>query len=296
MDMVDCLIIGAGPAGLTAGVYLRRFLREVAIVDAGCSRASLIPHSHNYPGFPEGIAGPALLARLREQLRTFGGSVVPGTVTKLRKLGEQEFVAEVGNQIINARSVLLASGIEDIEPDIPGLRDLKARGLMRYCPICDGFEFRDERIGIIGIGEHGVKEARFIRNFSKHLTLIDFDAQQDLDLALEDWLHSHEVGLIQGKGRRLYISAENKPCLEMADGSQHEFDVLYCALGSRVRSQLAVDLDAKHDGQNCLVVDDHLQTSIKGLYAAGDVVSSLDQLAVAIGQAAIAATAVHNSL
>lgn len=294
--MIDCLVVGAGPAGLTASLYLCRFLRNVAVVDAGNSRASRIPRSHNYPGFPEGIAGPALLERLRAQLANNGGKVIHGTVARLHKLGEKEFVAEVGERTVTARSVLLATGVEDIEPVIAGFEAIKERGLIRYCPVCDGFEFRDKRIGVIGAGEHGVREARFIRNFSSNLSLIDFEAGNDLDRSLEDWLRDHEVALIKGEACRLEVNSQEQPRLRMEDGSHHDFDVLYCALGTRVRSQLAIELGAEHDGQSCLKVNSHLQTSIKGLYAAGDVVSSLDQLAVAIGQAAVAATAIHNNL
>jgi thioredoxin reductase (NADPH) len=293
--MIDCLIIGGGPAGLTAGIYLRRYFREVAIVDAGCSRAAMIPRSYNCPGFPDGVAGTELLERLRSQLENNGGAVTHGTVNRLRKLGENEFIAEVGDTTINARSVLLATGIEDIEPDVSGFEAAKHSELIRYCPICDGYEFRNQNIAVIGAGEHGVKEARFILNYSKQLTLIDFDSE-DLDQALRSWLDEREIGLIQGQGRQFFISPEGKPCLEMGNGDRHCFDVIYCALGSRVRSRIALELGADHDEQSCLSVDEHLQTSVKGLYAAGDVVSSLDQLAVAIGQAAIAATAIHNQL
>lgn len=293
--MIDCLIIGGGPAGLTAGIYLRRYFREVALVDAGCSRAAMIPRSHNYPGFPDGIGGTELLDRLRSQLERNGGEVIKGTASCLRKLGENEFIAEVNDRTISARTVLLATGIEDVEPDVFGFSAVKHSELIRYCPICDGYEFRNQNIAILGAGEHGVKEARFVLNYSTQLTLIDFGAE-DLDQSLQDWLREHDVTLVRGQGRRFFISHEGKPSLEMVNGDCHCFDVIYCALGSRVRSNLALELGADHDEQSCLAVDQHLQTSVKGLFAAGDVVSSLDQLAVAIGQAAIAATAIHNSL
>jgi thioredoxin reductase (NADPH) len=191
--------------------------------------------------------------------------------------------------------VLLATGIEDIDPDVSGFDAVKQSELIRYCPICDGYEFRKQNIAVIGAGEHGVKEVRFILNYSEQLTLIDF-ASEHLDKTLRAWLEERQVNLIQGEGRRFFISQEGKPCVELANGDHHCFDVIYCALGSRVRSSLALELGAGHDEQSCLSVDRHLQTSVKGLYAAGDVVSSLDQLAVAIGQAAIAATAIHNDL
>lgn len=293
--MVDCLIVGAGPAGLTAGIYLRRFNRDIAIVDSGSSRAGLIPLSHNYPGFPNGISGPDLLERLRAQLANYGGKVKTGTVRRIRKLGDREFLAELDDHTVTARSVLLATGIQDIDPDLPGFEEVRKEGLIRYCPICDGFEFRNQRIGIIGAGEHGVRETRFVRNYSVDLSLIDFDGR-DLDRGLVEWVQSHGIRLIQGRGRRFFVGENGSPRLEMADGACHEFDVLYCALGARSRSELALDLDAEHDQNDCLVVNEHLQTSVAGLYAAGDVVSSLDQLAVAVGQAAIAATDIQNIL
>lgn len=300
-DQVDCLIIGAGPAGLTAGIYLLRYFRSVVIVDSGSSRAALIPRSHNYPGFPDGITGPELLERLRQQLGRNGGSVLSGTVEQLRKLGENEFLARISDddsaeQTVAARTVLLATGVEDIDPPLPGFKEVKDKHLIRYCPICDGYEFKGKNIGVIGAGEHGVREARFIRNYSHQLSLVDFEAEEDMDLALRSWIRSEDVQVVQGEGKRFYLNEKGLPGVEMADGSCHEFDVLYCALGAHVRSQLAMALGARCDEKHGLIVDDHLQTSIPGLYAAGDVVSSLDQLSVAIGQAAIAATAIHNSL
>jgi thioredoxin reductase (NADPH) len=293
---VDCLIVGAGPAGLTAGIYLQRFCREVVIVDAGCSRASLIPRSHNYPGFPEGIAGPELLSRLKEQLSRYGGKVLSGSVERIRKLGERDFLAEFNGQSIEARSVLLATGVKDVEPDIAGFQSVKEQGLMRYCPVCDGYEFAGKRIGIIGAGEHAIREARFLHTYSQQLTLIHVGDPDTLDKGLQHWLESQNIALVQDLCRQLRAEPNGPVHLEIQSGKTHTFDALYCALGSRVRSELAISLGAGHDQQDCLVVDDHLQTSISGLFAAGDVVSSLDQLAVATGQAAIAATAIHNVL
>lgn len=194
--------------------------------------------------------------------------------------------------------MLLATGISDIEPAIEGFESAKEQGLIRYCPICDGFEFKNRRIGIIGTGEHGVKEARFTKNYSSDLSLLDLSPSTSIDRSLEYWLQASQVRPIRGVARKIHTSTGRGACvsLEMMDGSMHPFDVLYCALGNKVRSQLAIELGADHDSQNGLVVDGHLQTSVAGLYAAGDVVSSLDQIAVATGQAAIASTAIHNAL
>lgn len=295
--MIDCLIVGAGPAGLTAGIYLRRFHRSVCIVDNSQSRAARIPLSHNYPGFPDGVNGKQLLELLRQQLAQFGGSITQGTVTELKKISEDEFTAEFSGQTISARNVLLATGIVDIEPDLAGYETVRTSDLVRFCPICDGFEFTDQRIGIIGRGKHGVRECEFIKNFSHRLSYISLDATDAIRAATQK-LRDANITVIGGHGGRIFgNSNESKNIgIETVDGVLHEFDIIYCALGCKVRSALALSLGALHDDQDCLVVNDQLETSIKGFFAAGDVVSSLDQLAVATGQAAIASTAIHNRL
>lgn len=294
--MLDCLIVGAGPAGLTAGLYLTRFLRQILIVDAGESRALYIPRSHNFPGFADGIGGRELLDRLRAQLRCHGTDVLHDRVTQLRQV-ESGFEADIGLEQIRAKTVLLATGIRDLEPKFEGFEAAKEKGLIRYCPICDGFEYRDRRIGVVGADHHGVKEAAFIQHYSRKIAYIPVGSPDDLEQESRTWLDDNDVPIIDTPVRVLTDADGEAPILlETASGRCHPFDVLYCALGSVVRSELALQLGTGCDGQRCLVVDPHLQTTVPGLYAAGDVVSSLDQLAVAMGQAAIAATAIHNRL
>ena len=295
-EPLDCLIVGAGPAGLTAAIYLRRFYRDIRLCDAGRSRASLIPRSHNYPGFPDGIGGDALLERLRTQLQRYGGEVTPARVERVQRTSDGLFHAETSAGPMVARTLLLATGVVDIDPDLPGFQNVKEQGLIRYCPICDGFEFSDQRIGVIGSGRHGVKEAIFIRNYSRAMTFIGLTGYAQLTDALRDDLTHHQVRVQEGHGTSLTVTATGAIQLEFDDGRRDEFDVLYCALGTRVRSELALALGAECDDGGCLRVDPHLLCSIDGLYAAGDVTDRLDQIAVATGQAAIAATAIHNRL
>src|SRR5690349_9990093 len=131
---LDCLIIGGGPAGLTAATYLARFRRNALLVDDGQSRARLIPETHNYPGFL-GISGVKLLAHLREQAEKHGAKLQDGRVEALRKTGGA-FVARVGGRDLRAQRVLIATGIVDESPDLPGLKDAIYRGALRFCPIC----------------------------------------------------------------------------------------------------------------------------------------------------------------
>ncbi len=293
---LDCLIVGAGPAGLTAAIYLRRFYRDIRLCDAGQSRAALIPRSHNYPGFPDGISGDELLQRLRTQLRRYGGEVTPARVERVQRTSDGLFHAETSAGPMVARTLLLATGVVDIDPDLRGFQDVKEQALIRYCPICDGFEFSDQRIGVIGSGRHGVKEAIFIRNYSRAMTFIGLTGCAQLTDTLRDDLTRHQVRVLEGHGSALSVTATGAVQLAFDDGRCEEFDVLYCALGTRVRSDLALALGAECDDGGCLRVDPHLLCSVDGLYAAGDVTDRLDQIAVATGQAAIAATAIHNRL
>ena len=137
-DILDCLIIGGGPAGLTAALYLARYRRRFLIIDAGDSRAAQIPQSHNHPGFA-GISGPALLEKLRTQAGRYGVEVMRGTVTSLKRNAEG-FVAAVESGTLPASRVLLATGIKDEEPPLSGLEHAISRNAVRYCPVCDGYE------------------------------------------------------------------------------------------------------------------------------------------------------------
>ena len=136
---VDVLVIGAGPAGLTAATYLGRFLRSVIVADGGAPRASWIPLSHNTPGFPAGITGDAILARMREQAEEYGAVIEPGRVETLIPEGPG-FEAWLNGRCLRARAVLLATGVTDRHPDLPGVERAIERALVRICPICDGYE------------------------------------------------------------------------------------------------------------------------------------------------------------
>jgi thioredoxin reductase (NADPH) len=291
--VLDCLIVGGGPAGLTAAIYLARFRRNVSVVDAGKSRAALIPESHNYPGF-RGIAGRELLARLREQASSYGVPLEQGRVTELQHGSRDDFTAKVGMQEISARRVLIASGLVDEEPGVPGLTDAIYDGAIRFCPICDGYEATDRRIGVLGSMSSAGSKSLFLRTYSRDVTLFATDG--------EATGRSERLAELRQAGVALAptpMKVEHEPgcaVVTCKDGTQHNIDVLYPALGCTIHSDLALGLGAAANEIGNLVVDDHQKTSVEGLYAAGDVVSDLHQLSVAIGHAAIAATAIHNGL
>ena len=294
-ETIDCVIVGAGPAGLTAGNYLCRFHRSVAIFDDGHSRAKRIPRSHNYPGFPEGVTGPALLARMREQLDAVRGEVQTARVTHMRR-DNGLFRVETVRQSLRTRTVLIASGVSDKDPAIDGIDELRSHGLLRECPICDGFEFSDRKIAVVGAGPHGMREALFLRDYSGTITFIAAHGGNDIPAECREQMLGRGIECIDIVPTRVARTSDGTVAVTLRDGGEQRFDVMYAALGCVPHSQLAADIGAAVDENGNIVVDAHCRTSAQGVYAAGDVVVGLDQLSVAVGHAAIAATAIHNDL
>jgi thioredoxin reductase len=147
--VVDSLIVGGGPAGLTAATYLGRFRRSVVIVDDGDSRLKRIPLSRNIPGFPEGVSGRDMHARLMQQAGRYGARLLSGRVAAIAH-EDGLFCAETPAGLLRAKTVLLATGVAVADPEIDGLDDAVRLGLIRYCPICDGFEAGGRRIAVLG--------------------------------------------------------------------------------------------------------------------------------------------------
>jgi thioredoxin reductase (NADPH) len=267
---VDVLVIGGGPAGLTAALYLARYRRSVCLIDAGNGRATLIPESHNYPGF-EGISGNGRVLTLE---RTAG----PGFAA----------TTDAGRSIVATR-VLLATGLVDESPAIEGFAHGPSVGPIRFCPICDGFEAIDKAIGVVGTMSAAAGKALFLRTYSRNISLFPTDDEKPpAEIALANVTVSGRPIRIQRGKRQVRVTTEN--------GSEYALDVLYPAFGCKVNSDLGIALNAACDANGLIRTDDDQQTSVGGLYAAGDVVTDLHQISVATGHAALAATHIHNAL
>lgn len=295
MRDVDCLVIGAGPAGLTAAIYLARFRRRIAVVDSGNSRATYIPRTRNYPGFPDGISGPELLERLRSQAERYGAKVETGLVDSLEADGDA-FVASFGDEPVRARRVLLATGIVDKEPEMRDFKEAVRCGCIRLCPICDGFEVTDTAVAVYGPAKSAVGHALFIRTFVREATVLVPRNDEPMSAGERVSLEGCGVHIVDSPVAEVFITEDHRAGVRTADGKQLVFDTLYPSLGCRPRVEIATQLGARTNDVGNIIVNDHQETSVPGLYAAGDAVAALHQISVATGQAAIAATAMHNAL
>lgn len=291
----DCLIVGGGPAGLTAAIYLGRFHRRVILVDKDEGRMATIPISHNHAGYPGGIPGRELLARMRAQAAEFGAEQRSGEVTAIEGR-EDAFTATTDAGTVTARTVLLATGVVNLRPPVD--KDTHAAavacGQLRYCPICDAFEQTGKRIGVLGADDHAVAEALFLRSYTDDLVMLTL-AEAELDRTDLKDLERAGVTLVRTPISGFDFGGEGVRVM-LAGGGAVELDTLYPALGSHTRNELGAMLGTKLSGDECFITDSSQRTSVKGVYAAGDAVAGLDQISIAMGTGAQAAVTIHNDL
>ena len=287
--MIDVAIVGGGPAGLTAANYLRRFHRSCLVLDSGQSRARWIPESNNCPGFPGGVSGEDLLARLRRQAAAAEVPVEAATVERIARAADGEgFVVHAGERSWRARMVMIATGLRDRLPGDWAERAM-ACGALRLCPICDAFEVSDRDIGVFGRSEDIGSHARFLRTFSASVTALPLDGG--------DGGEEGEAARAEGVRwmDRGTLAFDDGRCVFRCGDGATRFDTVYCFLG--FETSVPVDglgLERTRSGE--IVVDRHQQTATPGLYAIGDIVGGLNQISVAVGQAAAAATHAHGQL
>jgi thioredoxin reductase (NADPH) len=290
--MYDCVIVGGGPAGLTAAIYLARYRRRVLVYDMGDSRALAIPRSHNYPGFADGISGHELLKRLRDQMQHYQVECRPARVEALQQCNSG-FTVKAARDEVSAKCVLLATGLTDKAPAMLRLDEAVSNSIVRYCPVCDAYEAMDKNIALLGPLDTIEDKALFLRTYSRSVTILPAGAHAT---AYEiEKLRALDIHVASTPPRQLRLVSDGIE-VTLESGERQHFDVLYPALGCDVHSELAKALGARCNAIGCIEVDDKQRTTLNGLYAAGDVVSDLHQLSVAAGHAAIAATTINNAL
>jgi len=240
-------VIGGGPGGLSAALYLARFHLSVIVLDGGESRAASIPRSHNLPGHPQGISGTDLIQAVRSQAEAHGTVMRRGRVAFLHAR-EHGFLAETGAGTILARKVLLATGVENLRPQPMSdalHEEALRRGLLRYCPVCDGYEVTDRRIGVIGTGAHALREAQFLRSYSARVTLIAPYGPHGLSGAQRQILAEWDI--VTADGPVTGFALEEETITVAVEEGALRLDTLYAALGTAPRAELARQRDLRRN-------------------------------------------------
>lgn len=292
----DVVVVGAGPAGLTAALYLARYRRGVTVLHDGKSRALRIPLTHNAPGFPDGVRGPDLVARMARHAVQYGAVMEEVEVVAI-EAAAGGFRLQLGDgSTRTSRAVILATGVELNQVDLPeALHEAAIRaGVLRYCPVCDGYEHTDKRIGVIGCDTNGAAEALFLRRYSSDITLMPLDRPE---LSSAEAKAVTDAGIRLEKGALLALDpGPDHITVRLDKGAPLTFDVIYPALGCRPRSRLAEQLGLGLTEARCVTPGSVFDSGVEGVFAAGDLVEGLDQISVAMGHGAVAATRAHNWL
>jgi thioredoxin reductase (NADPH) len=293
-ENAEVIIVGGGIAGLSAAIYLGRAERDILVVDAGKSMARWEPDVENYLGFPEGIAGEALVRRGSEQASRYGARIMEDEIVKaLVKQGR--FVLQGKKQTYGARRVLITTGIFHLPPEIEGVAECLGHSLF-FCKDCDGFRVRGKRIAIYGWTEETVEYALAMMYYSAYVIIVTDGKRPRWRSKHSAWIKEYHIPVyaepIVAVGRE---GCEIKS-LKLPKGMEVEVDALFTTRGDVYLNKLARGLGAQVDKDGQIVVDHCMRTSVKGVYAAGCVTPSNCQLIIAAGQGATAAQAINRDL
>lgn len=301
-QVYDCIVVGAGPAGLSGALFLARYRRRVLTFHHNSPRNL---YSHGVHGFlgHDGIMPTDLLARGRDEVTKYGGLIVEGCVMKAEKIAEDRFRVTTGEEgsderTFEARRLLLATGLRDLTPDCPGFRDFYGLSVF-HCPDCDGFEVTGKRVIVLGRGEETVGFTLNMLTWTDKLVLVTNNDASGIEDEHRAKLASFDIPIIERNVASLEgetkSGALERVCLD--DGETLEADALFFNLGTIPSSELHTMLGCKLDEECGLVwVDEEQQTSVKGVYAAGDLTPHSQLAVVAASEGAMAAIHVHKSL
>ena len=290
MSTYDCIIIGGGPAGLSAAVYMARFNRTVLVIDKGGGRASGKQINENYLGFPRGIKASALLASGRKQAKHFGVKFIDAEVSNVKKHGVKfEAATSIGKFF--SKTLILATGVKDHYPAFPGL--LKYLGIsLFWCIICDGYKVRNKKLVIVGHDDKATITAAEFLLFTDKITFLTNCEEGADQISKEGFARLKKAGInvVFGSIKRVHGKNGKMSKIDLDNGNSLTLDFMFNKQGYTPNSTLAAKLGAILEGEGFIKTDPEQRTNIKGLYAAGDVTSeAAHQIATAVHQGSIAA-------
>ena len=292
----DVGIVGGGPAGLSAALFLARYLHSVILIDSGDPRNWETRGINCFLGLP-GIEPAELRARGRDEARKYGVTLVDDCVHRAQKLTDDEFVLTTDSgSDYDARRLLLAIGLKDVWPDIPGLE--RAYGETAHvCPDCDGYEAKDRKTVVIGHGRKAVGMALTLSTWTRELIICTNGHPPEMDEPVYcEKLDALNIPVITTKVMRANVKQGRVHCLELEDGMALDAERIFFAIGQYPADDLGAQLSCKRDAGGHIVVDKHYNTSVENVFAAGDIVPGSQLAIAAAADGAIAALAIHKSL
>jgi thioredoxin reductase len=304
--MYDCIVVGAGPAGLSAALFLARYRRRVVVFHHNSPRNL---YSHGVHGFlgHHGILPEELLARGRDEVTEHGGLIVEGCVTEVEKIADDHFRVRTGDngsnvddteKTFSARRVLLATGLRDLTPDCPGFIDFYG-ATVHHCPDCDGYEVSDKRVAVLSRGSEAIGFTLSLLTWTDKLTLMTDGDESGITKEHRAKLAHFNIPITNGRVTGLEGDLETKQ-VERVTFEEDEplaCDAVFFNLGTKISGELHEMLGCKLDAECGLIaVDDEQQTSVAGVYAAGDVTPHSQLAIVAASEGAMAAIHIHKSL
>ncbi len=300
----DVIMIGAGPAALTAAVYTTREDIDTLLFERGVvgGLAAITDMVDNYPGFPDGIEGLTLAQNLQKQAERFGAVIELGEVMKISDEGEYKRLETTSGDML-ARAVLIATGSDYKKIGVPGESEYYGRGV-HYCATCDGAFYRDKRLVVVGGGNSALQEAIFLTRFTSHIDLLvrsDIKASEVLQKELNQFVADGKI-TVHLNTTTDEIIGENNQVTKVSgtkDGQKTEFetDGVFVFVGLLPNTQFLNDSNIELDDVGLIKTDKHLQTTMQGVFAAGDVRSGATmQIASAVGEGATAALIIREYL
>lgn len=292
--MYDTIIIGAGPAGMTAALYAARSNLKVAILEQGAPGGQMnnTADVENYPGF-ERISGPELAMKMFEPLEKFGVDHLYGIVTQIEDKGDYK-VIRADEQVYKTKTLIIATGAKHRQIGVPGEETYNSRGVS-YCAVCDGAFFRNQDLLVVGGGDSAIEEGLFLTRFANSVTIVHRRDQLRAQKILQERAFAHEkVSFIWDsaveaiKGNDLKVTNVDIRNLKTDQVTNHAFGGVFVYVGLDPVSDFFRDLKITDD-EGWVVTDDRMRTAIPGIFAVGDIrQNQLRQITTAVGNGAIA--------
>lgn len=278
--MYDCIIVGGGPAGISAGIYLGRFMRSVLLFDRPGGRTTYNQLNENYLGFPRGIHARELMRRARKQAERFHVQFREDDVCEVQIRDDARtfrVVLEDGEE--TARSIIFATGVTDSWPPFPGVERYIGKSIF-WCITCDGFQARDKRVVVLGNSSEAATTALQLLNYTDQVTFLASEPEFKVSAEKQEELHDNNIPIRFGRIVKADGARGQLRALILDDGDRIELDCLFSNLGQVPNSQVAAHMGVALNDEGCIEVDEEQQTNIPGVFAAGDVTSKPSQQVV----------------